>query len=113
MARIVSLAGAAFLLLYALASLATGHSAAALGDLAQLLPPLAYAGFTTWLARKSRGQVRTFWNLNAIHGRVWAIGQAVWTYYDLFLGGVPIMSPADPVFFVSSIPLFAALYGRP
>ena len=113
MARIVSIAGAAFLLLYALASLATGHSAVALGDLAQLVPPLAYAGFTIWLARKSRGQVRTFWNLNAIHGSAWAIGQAVWTYYDLFLGGVPIMSPADPVFFVSSIPLFAALYGRP
>ena len=113
MVRIVSLAGAAFLLLYALASLATGQSAVALGDLAQLLPPLAYAGFTTWLARQSRGQVRTFWNLNAVHGVMWAIGQGAWTYYDLFGGGVGTISPTDPLFFVSAIPLAAALYGRP
>jgi signal transduction histidine kinase/CheY-like chemotaxis protein len=113
MARRVGIAGAAFLLLYALASLATGQRVAALGDLAQLAPPLAYAAFAFWLARQSRGQVRTFWNLNAIHGVVWAIGQMVWTYYDLFLGGVPTMSPTDPIFFASSIPLFAALYGRP
>ena len=113
MVRIVSIAGAAFLLLYALASFATGQRAIALGDLAQLPPPLAYAGFTAWLARQSRGQVRTFWNLNAVHGVMWAIGQAAWTYYDLFGGGVGAISPTDPVFFVSAIPLAAALYGRP
>ena len=44
---------------------------------------------------------------------MWAIGQAVWTYYDLYRGGVPVMSPTDPLFFASSIPLAAALYGRP
>ena len=113
MVRTVGIAGAAFLLLYALASIATGQRVAALGDLAQLVPPLAYAGFTAWLARQSRGQVRTYWNLNAVHGLMWAIGQAAWTYYDLFRGGVPIISPTDPLFFVSSIPLAAALYGRP
>ena len=113
MVRTVSIGGAAFLLLYALASLATGQRAVALGDLAQLIPPLAYAGFTFWLGGRSRGQVRTFWNLNAVHGVMWAIGQAVWTYYDLAGGGVGIISPTDPLFFVSSIPLAAALYGRP
>ncbi len=109
----VGLTGAAFLFLYAVASVATGQQLIALGDFAQLIPPLAYAAFTIWLARRSRGQVRVFWNLNAIHGVTWAIGQAVWTYYDLFRGGVPVISPTDPLFFVSSIPLAAALYGRP
>ena len=113
MVRKVGLAGAAFLFLYAVASMATGQQLNALGDFAQLIPPLAYAGFTIGLARQSRGQVRVFWNLNAIHGVTWAIGQAVWTYYDLFRGGVPAISPTDPLFFVSSIPLAAALYGRP
>src|SRR5687768_15971412 len=113
MARTVSIAGAAFLLLYALASLATGQDAVALGDLAQLLPPLAYAGFTTWLARQSRGQARTFWKLNAVHALMWAMGQATWTYYDVFAGSVPVISATDPLFFMSSIPLAAALYGRP
>ena len=57
--------------------------------------------------------MRIFWNLNAVHGLVWAAGQAVWTYYDLVHGGVPVISPTDPLFFASSIPLAAALYGRP
>jgi signal transduction histidine kinase/ActR/RegA family two-component response regulator len=113
MVRKVGLAGAAFLILYAVASVATGQQLTALGDLAQLIPPLVYAGFTIWLARQSRSQVRVFWNLNAIHAVTWATGQVVWTYYDLFRGGVPAISPTDPLFFVSSIPLAAALYGRP
>lgn len=113
MARIVGIAGASYLLLYALASLVTGQRAVALGDVAQMAPPLAYAAFAIGLARRCRGQVRTFWNLNAVHGVMWAVGQGVWTYYDLARGGVPIISPTDPLFFVSSVPLFAALYGRP
>lgn len=113
MVRKVGLVGATFLFLYAVASVATGQRLIALGDLAQMVPPLAYAGFTFWLGRQSRGQVRVFWNLNAIHAMTWATGQAVWTYYDLFRGGVPAISPTDPLFFVSSIPLAAALYGRP
>ena len=113
MVRKVGIAGAAFLLLYAVLSLVTGQRVAAIGDIAQLIPPLAYGVFTLSLARRSRGQVRVFWNLNAIHAFMWAIGQGVWTYLDLFAGGVPVISPTDPLFFISSIPLAAALYGRP
>ena len=47
MVRKVGIAGAAFLLLYAVASVATGQQLVALGDVAQLIPPLAYAAFTT------------------------------------------------------------------
>ncbi|MDP2321509.1 MAG: ATP-binding protein [Acidobacteriota bacterium] len=113
MIRTVGLAGAGYFLLYGVLSVLTGQRVVALGDLAQLIPPLAFAAFTFQLARRCRGQVRIFWNLNAIHGVAWAIGQAVWTYYDLVHGGVPVISPTDPLFFVSSIPLAAALYGRP
>jgi signal transduction histidine kinase/CheY-like chemotaxis protein len=113
MVRVVGLAGGGILLAYSILSLLTGQRVAALGDFTQLVPPLGYAALTIWLAQKCRGQVRVFWNLNAAHGVMWAIGQAVWTYYDLARGGVPVMSPTDPIFFVSSIPLAAALYGRP
>jgi len=113
MIRTVGYVGAGFLLLYAVLSILTGQRVVALGDLAQLVPPLAYAAFTFTLARRCTGQVRIFWNLNAIHGVMWATGQVVWTYYDLARGGVPVISPTDPLFFVSSIPLAAALYGRP
>ena len=113
MIRKVGVAGAVFLLVYAVLALVTGQRVAALGDIAQLIPPMVYGGFTLWLARRSRGQVRVFWNLNAVHAFMWAIGQGVWTYLDLFAGGVPVISPTDPLFFISSIPLAAALYGRP
>ncbi len=114
MVRNVGIAGGIFLLLFAVASLATGQHAAAVGDLAQLVPVLAYAGLSFWLARHCRGQVRLFWNLNGAHGALWALGQFVWTYYDMFVpGGVPVVSPTDPLFFVASIPLAVALYGRP
>lgn len=113
MIRTVGLAGAGYVLLYGVLAVLTGQRVVALGDLAQLIPPLAFAAFTFQLARRCRGQVRIFWNLNAIHGVAWAIGQTVWTYYDLVHGGVPVISPTDPLFFVSSIPLAAALYGRP
>jgi signal transduction histidine kinase/CheY-like chemotaxis protein len=113
MVRTVSQAGAGFLFVYAIASVATGQRMTALGNLAQMAPPLAYAVFAIALARLSRGQVRVFWNLNAGHAVIWAIGQAVWTYFDVFRGGVPIISPTDPIFFASSIPIAAALYGRP
>jgi signal transduction histidine kinase/CheY-like chemotaxis protein len=113
MVRRVGIAGAAFLLIYAVVSIATGQDLVALGDIAQLVPPLAYGFLTLWLARQCRGQVRVFWNLNAVHAFMWAIGQAMWTYLDLFRTGVPVISPTDPLFFISSIPLAAALYGRP
>jgi hypothetical protein len=67
MVRKVGMAGAVFLLVYAGLSLATGQRLAALGDIAQLIPPIVYGVFTLWLARRSRGQVRVFWNLNAVH----------------------------------------------
>jgi signal transduction histidine kinase/CheY-like chemotaxis protein len=113
MVRSVGVAGAVFLLVYAVLAVTTGQRNVALGDLAQLVPPLAYAWFTLRLAGQSRGQVRTFWNLNAVHALLWALGQAVWTYLDVFAGGVPIISPTDPLFFIASVPLAAALYGRP
>jgi len=113
MIRTVGLAGAGFILLYGVLSVLTGQRVVALGEVARLIPPLAYAAFTFWLARRCRGQVRIFWNLNAVHGLVWATGQAVWIYYDLVHGGVPVISPTDPLFFASSVPLAAALYGRP
>lgn len=113
MVRTVGLTGGGILFAYATLSILTGQRLTAFGDLAQLVPPLAYAALTLWLARRCRGQVRVFWNLNAMHGVAWAIGQAVWTYLDVIRGGVPIISPTDPIFFVASIPLAAALYGRP
>jgi signal transduction histidine kinase/ActR/RegA family two-component response regulator len=111
--RIVGIASALYLVGYALASILTGQDSVWLGDFAQVVPPIAFAGLALVMGRRSTRQVRVFWNLNAAHGLIWASGQIVWTYYDLVAGAVPIISPTDPIFFLSSIPVAAALYGRP
>ena len=113
MVRTVGIAASAFLLVYAVLSIATGQRVVALGDFAQLVPPFAFAGFAMWLAGRSRGQVRMFWNMNMAHAVLWGSGQALWTYIDLSGQGIPVVSPTDPIFFVASIPFAAALYGRP
>ncbi|MGE0041039.1 MAG: ATP-binding protein [Vicinamibacterales bacterium] len=111
--RTVTIAGAGLLAIYAVLSLLTGQDVVWMGDIAQLVPPLAFAGLALALARRSHGQVRVFWQLSALHALIWASGQAVWTWYDLVRGGVPVISPTDPIFYASSIPVAAALYGRP
>lgn len=113
MVRAVGLAGAVYLLAYAAVSAATGQREAWIGDLAQLLPPLAFCALAVALARRCLGQARVFWTLNAAHAATWAAGQGVWTYFDLVRGAVPVVSPSDPIFFVSAVPLAAALYNRP
>ena len=111
--RTVGLAAALYLGAYAVASLLTGQRNVWLGDLAQIIPPLAFAALAMVVGRRSARQARVFWTLNAVHGVCWATGQVVWTYYDVAAGGVPVISPTDPIFFLSSIPIAAALYGRP
>ncbi|MEW6322273.1 MAG: ATP-binding protein, partial [Acidobacteriota bacterium] len=117
LARMVALAGGAYLAAYAalsvVVSTVAGEPSAALGNLAQLVPPIGFAALAVHVARSSQGQTRVFWNLCAVHAAVWTVGQAVWTYYDVFRGGVPEIAPSDPIFFASSVPLAAALYGRP
>ena len=113
MTRTVGVASAWYLTGYAVAALVTGQTSVWLGDLAQLIPPLAFATLAFVVANRSTRQVRVFWLLNAAHAVIWALGQVVWTYYDLAQGGVPIISPTDPIFFIASMPLAAALYGRP
>ena len=54
MVRKAGIAGAVFLLVYAVLALVTGQRVAGLGDIAQLMPPIAYGGFTLWLGRRSR-----------------------------------------------------------
>ncbi|MDP1571393.1 MAG: ATP-binding protein [Vicinamibacterales bacterium] len=111
--RVTALAASGYLALYVAVSLATGQRVGLLGDLAQLVPPLAYLGLSLSVAGRSRGQARAFWQLNAAHAGLWTVGQVVWTYYAAIDGEVPVISPTDPIFFAAAIPMAAALYGRP
>lgn len=113
LARKVTTTAGAFVLLYVVVSVATGQSNVWVGDLAQLIPPIAFAVLALAVAHRSTRQVRVFWHLNVVHCVMWVIGQVLWTYLDVTRGEIPNISPTDPIFFASSVPLAAALYGRP
>jgi signal transduction histidine kinase/CheY-like chemotaxis protein len=111
--RIATIASAAYLSGYAIASVLTGQRSLWLGNLAQIVPPLAFASLAVAVAVRSRGQVRAFWALTAAYGGLWAAGQVLWTYYELTAGEVPVVSPTDPLFFLAGLAFAAALYVRP
>jgi hypothetical protein len=112
--RSVAAAAGVYVALYAAASVATGGRNLVLGNLAQLGPPAAFAALSFAAARRAERGVRVFWNLNACHAIVWIAAQSVWTYLELLQRRVAAdASPTDPIFFAASMPLAAALYGRP
>ena len=114
MVRTVGIAGAAFLLVYAVLSVATGQRLVALGDLAQLIPPLAYAALHLVAgAPEPRPGARVLEPRTPCTASCGRSARRSGPTTICRRGGVPVISPTDPLFFVSSIPLAAALYGRP
>ena len=115
MVRTVGIAGAAFLLVYAVLSLATGQRLVRAWRHRAADSAIRVRGvYAVARAPQCRGQVRVFWTMNAAHGA--AVGRrpgCSGPTSTSFRAGVPVVSPTDPIFFVSSIPLAAALYGRP
>src|SRR5688500_12261218 len=97
--RIVGPASGGYILAFAVASLLTGPQQVWVGDFAQMVPPVGYAVLCFAVAHQCTGQVRVFWNLNAVDAVMWTAGQAVWTDFDVVKGSVPVISPTDPIFF--------------
>ena len=101
---------------YALASfvLHDEQSLRSFGDIAQcLIPLLANAGLLlnagTPLWRRN-----VFWMLLAMSCTLWMLGQFQWTYYEVYLHkDLPDLYPGDVTFFLSGIPMMAALALRP
>jgi diguanylate cyclase len=79
---------------------------------------IVIAGFSAvlslLLARSYRpGEVlRRIWLFLGIGLLLWTVGEAIWAYFELILQVDPYPSPADYVWLVGYIPLFAALYLR-
>src|SRR5215475_12282832 len=100
---------------YSLASLSLhGHTLTAFGDIAQcLIPLLANAGLLM-NAGTPHWRRNVFWMLLAMSCTLWMIGQFQWTYYEVYLHkDLPDLYPGDVTFFLSSIPMIAALALRP
>lgn len=65
-------------------------------------------------ARASRANVRAFWSMMTVGCVLWFVGQAVWTYRDLFLDQ-RLLDPylGDVWFFLHVVPMLAALGLQP
>jgi len=61
-------------------------------------------------ALTSRGRVRAFWALMAFGCVLWAVNQALWAYYEVFLRReVPDLFLGDVVLFLHIVPFIAAV----
>jgi signal transduction histidine kinase len=75
----------------------------------------AAAGWCAWRASRSRANrhLRASLQLIAAASLAWAIGQALWTYFEVVAGTDPFPSLADPFFLLTPPLLAAALVAWP
>jgi two-component system, sensor histidine kinase and response regulator len=83
-------------------------------DLATLLAALAAAGLCARAGIRHEGRLRLFWWLLAGACGAWALGELIWTLYDLvLLGEVPVPSWADAAYLAGTPLAAAALISHP
>jgi two-component system sensor histidine kinase/response regulator len=71
----------------------------AVSQAGQGLPALAAVASCAWAARRSQGRLRRAWALLAASAGTWAVGEIVWSYYNLGLNvAAPFPSLADAGF---------------
>ena len=77
-------------------------------DLGEAIAAMVAAIACGAAARRHVGRSRVAWLLIAASALTWSIGEAVWSYYELWLGQqIPFPSPADAGF-LGAVPLAAA-----
>jgi len=77
-------------------------------NLAEILAPLAAALACARAARRRRGRLGWSWSLLGASAASWALGQVVWSYYEVVAGReVPFPSLAD-LGYLLAVPLAAA-----
>ena len=78
------------------------------GNFMALLTPILSAAACWWSAAKSSAHIRVSWNLLGAAAASWAIGQGIWSFYEIVLRQeVPFPSLADAGY-LGFIPLAAA-----
>src|SRR4051794_10627038 len=83
-------------------------------DIAEMLAAAVAAVAALWRGLHSRGRTRTSWLLIAGGTGGWAVGEAIWTYYEVLIGReTPFPSLADVGFLLFPILGLAGLLVRP
>src|SRR3954466_6987199 len=110
------LVSAALVVLYAGGSflLGRGFTVVAFGDALQCLVGILLVVAAISNIRRGTPEMRKFWVLLTISFALWAMGQFVWTYYEVYLRtDYPQVSAWDCLYFLKGIPLLAALGLQP
>ncbi|MFN8043012.1 MAG: bifunctional diguanylate cyclase/phosphodiesterase [Mycobacterium sp.] len=104
-------AGVVFLsfVIWIVSDVSHGPSRAAIDDIVLLVLAVPAAVFSVIAARSAQGRLRLAWVAMAIGVAAWAIGEAIWTHYELVLGEVPFPSVADGFFLIFPVGACAAL----
>lgn len=87
-------------------------STRAVDDVGLLLFALFATGCALWAARRSRGRQRRSWLALGLALTAWAVGEAIWCYYELWQGldQAPFPSAADASFLLFPAGACAALF---
>src|SRR3954470_11737510 len=87
---------------------------AAFGDALQCLVGILLVVAAGSNVRRGTPEMRKFWLLMTISFALWAMGQFVWTYYEVYRRtDMPQVSAWDCLYFLKGIPLLAALGLQP
>lgn len=108
-------AGAAWLVMFAVATAVVGGSARGrliLGNVVYQVPVLVVAVLTVLAARKAEGPRRGFWRALAVANLCWLGGELCWSYFELIANQEPTPSVADAFYLSSSaIAIIAIIRG--
>jgi diguanylate cyclase (GGDEF)-like protein len=90
------------------------HLTRTIDDIAEMLAAACASAAAAWRALHSRRRTRTSWLLIAGGTGGWALGEAIWCYYELIAGrDTPFPSLADVGFLVFPVLGLAGLLVRP
>ena len=109
--HVAAAAGVVFLsfVIWIVSDVSHGPSRAAIDDIVLLVLAVPAAVFSAIAARSAQGRLRMAWVAMAIGVAAWAIGEAIWTHYELVLREVPFPSVADGFFLLFPVGACVAL----
>jgi len=90
-----------------------GTTVAAVSDIVLVLLTVPVIALVAQAARAKRGRIRLAWLALTVGLVAWAVGEAIWTYYEVVLKESPFPSAADAAFLLFPVASCVALLVLP
>ena len=113
-ACVATAAGVAAVVVVLLTGLGGHQVVRVVADLSEVAFAATAAASTGWIAKKSAGRLRRSWSALAVGCGAWAVGQAIWSWFELVLGrATPFPSLADAGFLLFPVGASVGLWLYP